>query len=122
MLRTIKAKIALGIGVLFVLLLTLSVIAFVFINRMSHNTENLLDANYKTIRYCSQMSYALNTRLRDSNMQALFADNLRLQEQNITEKGEREADTAAQALFRTPQKRDERFICYRLRQQVCAYH
>ncbi|GAA4449503.1 sensor histidine kinase [Rurimicrobium arvi] len=99
MLRTIKAKIALGIGVLFVLLLTLSVIAFVFINRISHNTENLLDANYKTIRYCSQMSYALNTRLRDSNMRALFADNLCLQEQNITEKGEREATQQLRLYF-----------------------
>lgn len=97
--KTIKRKIALGIGALFVLLLTISIVAFVFINMLSHRTENLLTANYKTIRYCNQMMHAINSTSLDSNALSAFEENLQLQEKNITEQGEREATQKLRLYF-----------------------
>src|SRR5580700_2542620 len=88
---SIKSKIAIGIGVLFALLLTVSIMAIVFINMLSSKTEKLLTANYNTIRYCSEMSDAIDNI--DSSAVALvkFETNLKAQENNITEPGEAEA-------------------------------
>jgi len=97
--RTIKSKIALGIGAIFVLLLTISVVAFVFINMLSSRTENLLTANYKTIQYCNQMMHAINTVVLDSGAVVAFEENLALQEKNITEDGEREATQKLRLYF-----------------------
>jgi PAS domain S-box-containing protein len=85
---SIKSKIAGGIGILFALLLTVSILAIIFINLLSSETENLLTANYNTIRYCSEMSDAIDEI--DSNAAALvkFETNLKAQENNITEPGE----------------------------------
>jgi len=85
---SIKSKIAAGIGLLFALLLTVSIVAILFINLLSSKTENLLSANYNTIRYCSEMSDALDEI--DSSKAALikFETNLKAQENNITEPGE----------------------------------
>lgn len=103
--KTIKGKIALGIGALFVLLLTISIVAFVFINLLSHRTENLLTANYKTIRYCNQMMHAINTKSLDSNSLNIFEENLSLQEKNITEKGEGEATQKLRLYYELTKKR-----------------
>ena len=97
--KTIKRKIALGIGALFVLLLTISIVAFVFINMLSHRTENLLTANYKTIRYCNHMMHAINSTSLDSTALHAFDENLQLQEKNITEQGEREATQKLRLYF-----------------------
>jgi len=88
---SIKSKITLGIGMLFSLLLTVSIVAIVCINLLSSKTENLLTANYNTIRYCSEMSKAIDDV--DANPAAItkFEANLKLQENNITEPGEKEA-------------------------------
>ncbi len=60
MAQSIKTKIASGIGVMFGLLLIISIVALVAINLLSSKTENLLTANYKTIRYCNQMMHAMD--------------------------------------------------------------
>ena len=88
---SIKSKIATGIGMLFALLLTVSIVAIVFINLLSSKTEKLLTANYNTIRYCSEMSNAIDEIDSSSFALAKFETNLRAQEKNITEPGEAEA-------------------------------
>jgi PAS domain S-box-containing protein len=88
---TIKSKIALGISMLFVLLLAVSTVAIIFINLLSSKTENLLTANYNTIRYCSEMSEAIDDVNTDSAALNKFEANLSAQEHNITEPGEYEA-------------------------------
>ncbi|MDR3679233.1 MAG: ATP-binding protein [Flavipsychrobacter sp.] len=88
---TIKSKITTGISIFFMLLLTVSAIAIYFINILSSKTENLLTANYNTIRYCSEMSNALNNINTNPNATDLFEKNLVAQEHNITEPGEAEA-------------------------------
>jgi PAS domain S-box-containing protein len=88
---SIKSKIAAGIGILFALLLTVSIVAIVFINLLSSKTEQLLTANYNTIRYCSEMSEALDEVHNSPTSLAKFETNLKAQENNITEPGEAEA-------------------------------
>lgn len=99
MTRTIKSKITFGIGALFVLLLTISTVSFIFINQLSHRTENLLTANYKTIQYCNQMMHAINAVSLDSTALLAFEKNLQLQENNITEPGERPATQKLRTYF-----------------------
>src|SRR5580704_10599683 len=96
---SIKSKIAAGIGILFALLLTVSIMAIIFINLLSTKTENLLSANYNTIRYCSEMSDAIDKI--DTNPAALskFETNLKAQENNITEKGENAATQQLRSYF-----------------------
>ena len=96
---SIKSKIAGGIGILFALLLTVSILAIIFINLLSSETENLLTANYNTIRYCSEMSDAIDEI--DSNAAALakFETNLKAQENNITEPGEAAATQQLRSYF-----------------------
>ena len=91
MVLSIKSKIAAGIGLLFSLLLTVSIVAIAFINHLSSKTENLLTANYNTIRYCSEMSEAIDDIDSDPKALVRFETNLKAQENNITEPGEAEA-------------------------------
>jgi len=88
MAHTIKSKIALGTGTLFGLLLAVSIVAFVFINLLSERTENLLAANYKTIRYCNEMMHAMDNLDDAGTSLQKFERALTEQEANITEKGE----------------------------------
>src|SRR5580704_10049232 len=99
MFLSIKSKIATGIGILFALFLTMSIMAIIFINLLSTKTENLLTANYNTIRYCSEMSKAIDDV--DANPVAIteFETNLKLQENNITEPGEKEATQLLRSYF-----------------------
>src|ERR1700743_885635 len=96
---SIKSKITLGIGVLFSLLLTVSIVAIVCINLLSSKTENLLTANYNTIRYCSEMSRAIDDIDTKPGALADFETNLKLQEHNITEPGEKEATLQLRSYF-----------------------
>jgi PAS domain S-box-containing protein len=73
MILPIKSKIAAGIGALFALLLTVSVMAIVFINILSSKTENLLSANYNTIRYCTRkLRYYFEQVKKGARTPALF--------------------------------------------------
>ena len=101
---SIKSKIAAGIGVLFALLLTVSIMAIVFINLLSSKTEKLLTANYNTIRYCSEMSDAINEIDSSTTALAKFETNLKAQENNITEPGEGEATKELRYYFEAIKK------------------
>jgi signal transduction histidine kinase/HAMP domain-containing protein len=98
---TIKRKIATGIGVLFALLTIISVLALIAINMLSDKTENLLTANYNTIRYCNRMMHAMDELHRSPNAVTEFENALKGQERNITEPGEREATQQLRHLFET---------------------
>jgi len=88
MARTIKFKIAAGVGTLFGMLLVISIVAFVCINLLSVRTEALLTANYQTIRYCNEMMYAMDDHSLSPATIQRFDQALTAQETNITEQGE----------------------------------
>ena len=116
---SIKSKIAIGIGVLFALLLAMSTMAIIFINLLSTKTENLLTANYNTIRYCTEMSDAADELGTDSAAVGRFERNLEAQEANITEPGEKEATQQLRTYFEEVKHGDlEAALLHKINKQI----
>jgi len=86
----IKAKLILGIGLLFVMIVLLTALSIVFINKLKGDTNNILVANYNTLNYSRNMMIALNNRELGSEEINLFETNLVKQQNNVTEPGEKE--------------------------------
>ena len=86
----IKAKLNLGIGLLFAMIVLLTGLSSLFIYKLSGDTKNILVANYNTLDYSRQMLIALNKGITGANEKKQFEDNLSKQQQNITEVGEKE--------------------------------
>lgn len=86
----IKTRLRLGVGLLFLLIVLLSVIGATQINRLSADTENILQANYNSLEYARMMSNALEDMGTDPTAEYIFDSALEKQRQNITEDGERE--------------------------------
>jgi NtrC-family two-component system sensor histidine kinase KinB len=93
----IKTKLTLGVGLLFILIILLSLVGAGNINALKNDTENILVANYNTLEYSRNMLVALE----DGSEKALkkFEINLQNQEDNITEIGEKEATTEVRNNF-----------------------
>lgn len=88
----IKTKLTLGVGLLFVLIVLLSVIGSVYINKLKSDTEKILTANYNSIEFSKNMLLALDKIETDSAVAIKdFKKNSILQEKNLTEFGEKEA-------------------------------
>ncbi|SHK44762.1 ATP-binding protein [Chryseobacterium polytrichastri] len=88
----IKTKLTLGVGLLFLLIVLLSVIGSVYINKLKSDTEKILTANYNSLEFSKNMLLALDKISTDSAIAVKdFKKNNALQEKNLTEFGEREA-------------------------------
>lgn len=96
---SIRTKLSAGIGVLFLLLLAVSVVAIVGINLQYSQTRAILQDNYISIRYCSDMLAALNSGIEQAPEAARFEKALAAQESNITEKGEAAATARIRAAY-----------------------
>ncbi len=86
----IKAKLFLGIGSLFAMIVILTAIGSIYISKLSNDTKNILTANYNTLDYSRQMLIALNEDGFTQQSIAKFETNLRHQQNNITEPGEQQ--------------------------------
>lgn len=86
----IKHKLISGIGLLFLMITLLTVIGSVFIHKLSTETKNILVANYNTIDYSRNMLIALNGDIFSEKELTFFEENLKKQQSNITEVGEKE--------------------------------
>lgn len=60
---------------------------------MSTDTRNILADNYQSLSYARQMLYSLENIGKDTAAVNVFIDNLRKQQNNITEKDEAEVTT-----------------------------
>jgi methyl-accepting chemotaxis protein len=100
----IKTKLTVAIGTLFILIAILSVVAVFYINALSNDTNNILEANYNSLDYSKKMLIALDALPNDSNAINLFETNLLKQKNNITEKGEEIATKKLEQNFRTLKK------------------
>ncbi len=100
----IKTKLTVAIGTLFILIAILSVVAVFYINALSNDTNNILEANYNSLDYSKKMLIALDALPNDSNAINLFETNLLKQKNNITEKGEEIATKKVEQNFRTLKK------------------
>ncbi len=86
----IKQKLQLGIGLLFAMILLLATMSIYYVHKLSSDTKNILVDNYNTLDYSRKMQMAIDNNILLSQNRQVFAENLALQQKNITETGEAE--------------------------------
>ena len=84
-----KNKIALSIGILLIVIVSLGFFASRSTKMMKLNTENILKDNYNSVMYSQNMLRAITIYDTDSSAaMRIFKNNLYLQRHNETEKSE----------------------------------
>lgn len=86
----IKTKLTLGVGLLFLLIILLTVVSVWYINALKRDTRNILSANYNTLEYARNMILALDEINAAPDAVEKFEANLAKQQRNETEPGEKE--------------------------------
>jgi len=85
----IKTKLNLGVGLLFIMIIILSLVGAFYIFQIKKDTQNILKANYSTLEYSRNMLLSLDRIAIDGHPSiAAFEGNLKKQKANITEVGE----------------------------------
>lgn len=84
----IKTKLNLGVGLLFLMIILLSLASAYYIFSIKKDTENILKANYNTLEYSRNMLTSLDKISFDEKAISFFEANLKKQTTNITEVGE----------------------------------
>lgn len=84
----IKTKLTLGVGLLFLMILLLSIVSARYMYELKADTENVLVDNYRTLEYARNMLLSLETH--SGNALQKFDENLLKQEDNTTEINEKE--------------------------------
>src|ERR1700761_119387 len=87
----LKTKLSLGLVFLFIVILLFGVLGLFYINRLSTDNRLVLQNNHESLVYGNRMLQALEDVRTDKNAMAVFIENLKLQQANITEVGEKEA-------------------------------
>ncbi len=88
----IKGKIRLGTLFLFFLLVLSGGTSIFYFSLLKKDTQLILKANYESLIYCHAMQQQLgNLKSNPDSVIKTFEENLKLQENNITEPGEKEA-------------------------------
>ena len=87
----LKTKLSLGLIFLFVVIVLFGVLGLFYINRLSDEGRLVLQNNHESLVYCNRMLQALEGLPGDKNALNQFEENLRKQQINITEVGEKEA-------------------------------
>jgi len=86
----IKTKLNLGVGLLFLLIIILTLVSAFYIFSIKKDTENILKANYNTLEYSRNMLLALDEiTTNKENAIITFKENLQKQTKNVTEEGEK---------------------------------
>ena len=86
----IKTKLFIAIGTMFLLIVFLTVVSIFYINRLSKDTQNILTANYNSVEYAKTMLLALENNIQTKSSIKNFEDNLKNQQNNVTEIGEKQ--------------------------------
>ena len=96
----IKTKLNLGVGLLFVLIIVLSLVSAFYIYSIKKDTQNILKANYETLEYSRNMLSSLDEiEVNETKAIVLFETNLKKQIANISEVGEDKATYSLQKKF-----------------------
>ena len=115
----LKAKLTLGIGFLFVVILVFGILGIVSISKLSSDADKILKNNYKTLVYNNNMLKALDELPKNKKAFVEFEINLNHQEENITELGEEEATNLLRTNFEELKKNPNDSSNYReLRQGI----
>ena len=96
----IKTKLNLGVGLLFLMIIILSLVSGYSVFLIKADTENILKANYNTLEYSRNMILSLDgTTISTDNKLHTFKEYLQKQMQNVTEPGEKEATASLEKSF-----------------------
>ncbi|MEO5685317.1 MAG: ATP-binding protein [Chitinophagaceae bacterium] len=95
----LKAKLSLGLGFLFIVILSFGILSIYYINRLGNDAENVLKNNHESLVYCNNMLKALEDIPVKAGAAKAFDSNLQQQEANITEPGEWSATRALRKNF-----------------------
>ncbi len=89
----IKTKLHLGFSFLFLVVILFGAICLFYLNRISQSARVILDDNYQSLRFTSQMRRVLDEARfpLSAAAAATFEKNLVAEEHNLTEAGEKEA-------------------------------
>ena len=105
----IKTKLNLGVGLLFLMIIILSLVAAFYIFSIKKDTENILKANYNTLEYSRNMLLSLDEiDINEEKAIAVFETNLKNQIANITEIGEGKVTYSLQKNFDFLKKKQNR--------------
>lgn len=101
----IKTKLNLSVGLLFSLIILLSVVSIYYINSIKQDTRNILKANYDSLEYSRNMLTVMeDISVNNTNAIVIFNKNLELQLLNITEKNEANMTNKLRIAFQSLQK------------------
>lgn len=87
----LKAKLSFGLSFLFLVILAFGVLSIFYINRLSSDSKLVLKNNHESLVYANNMLKALEDIPSKKEAVKVFDTNLKKQEANITEPGEKEA-------------------------------
>jgi len=87
----IKTKLTYGIGLLLVLMIISGIVSVGYINKLSNSMEDIYTKNNRSLDYSRNMLSALENVTTDKTAIHIFAENLKKQQDNITEVDEKEA-------------------------------
>jgi PAS domain S-box-containing protein len=87
----LKTKLSLGLIFLFVVILLFGILGIISINKLSNDNSLVLKNNHESLVYSNNMLKALENIKIQKDAEQLFEENLKKQESNITEVGEKEA-------------------------------
>lgn len=118
----IKTKLNLGVGLLFLMIIILSLVSAYSVFLIKQDTENILKSNYNTLEYSRNMILALD-EMKSGSKQTIqsFEENLEKQTQNITEPGEKQATEKLKASFALLDKNNsDETVKTQIRQDIFA--
>jgi len=115
----LKAKLTLGIGFLFVVILIFGILGIVSISKLSSDADKILKSNYETLVYDNNMLKALDELPKNPKAITFFETNLVKQENNITEIGEGDATKLLRSNFEEIKQHPNDSISYKeIRQAI----
>jgi hypothetical protein len=107
----LKTKVALGGVFLFALLILVGAVSFYYFNRLSDESKAIVKANYETLNYSREMLNELDSFSKNTDGLETFEKKLQLQENNITEPGEKEITASLRKNFNVLKDKGEMIRC-----------
>ncbi len=113
----IKTKLTLGVGLLFLMIILLSIVSARYMYELKSDTENVLVDNYRTLEYARNMLIALDDSPENSVNK--LDENLVKQENNISEINEKEVTQELRGHFEIYRKNQtDNFIKFEIRKDI----
>lgn len=118
----IKTKLNLGVGLLFLMIIILSLVSGYSVFLIKADTENILKANYNTLEYSRNMILSLDeSKMSTDNKINTFKEYLAKQTLNVTEPGEKEATANLEKNFALLEKNNsDEALKTQIRQDIFA--